>query len=164
MGGRYTVSASKGGYVGLAYGQRRPTDQGTPLVVGAGERLDKVVLALPRGGVIAGRIVDDAGEPVIDAQVSALRYRPGVSRRPLVDAFGGGGRASTDDQGSFRLFGLVPGEYVVTATVRPEVMLVTGGAESDRDGYAPTYYPGTPSMADAQPWSPLGCCGSVAGS
>ena len=32
VGGRYTVTASKGGFVSLQYGQRRPSERGTPWI------------------------------------------------------------------------------------------------------------------------------------
>ncbi len=57
-------------------------------------------------------------------------------------------RDTTDDQGHFRLFGLSPGEYVVSAALR------AGGEVTDPagepTGYAATYYPGTPNVAEAQ--------------
>src|SRR5688572_33006071 len=34
--GRFSLNASKAGYVGLQYGQRRPNQPGTPVVVAAG--------------------------------------------------------------------------------------------------------------------------------
>lgn len=34
--GRYTVTASKGGFVSLQYGQRRPSESGTPIELGGG--------------------------------------------------------------------------------------------------------------------------------
>ncbi len=54
--GRYTINASKSGFVSLQYGQRRPSERGTPVEVADGETVEKVTIALPRGGVITGRI------------------------------------------------------------------------------------------------------------
>ena len=34
--GRYTLTASKNGFIGLSYGQRRPMQAGTPLQLGDG--------------------------------------------------------------------------------------------------------------------------------
>ena len=50
--GRYSVSASKGGYVSLQFGQRRPFEQGQPLQLADGQTLEKVDFVLPKGGVI----------------------------------------------------------------------------------------------------------------
>jgi Carboxypeptidase regulatory-like domain len=146
--GRYTLTASKGGYVMRSYGQRRPLDTGRPLEIADGQTLEKIDFALPRGGVIAGRIVDEFGEPVTDTTVSALiQRRIGGSRR-LVPVMGGR-PAQTNDIGQFRLFGLPPGEYYVAAGMQPGMFSMGEGAESTT-GYAPTYYPGTPSLAEAQ--------------
>ena len=41
--GRYTMTASKGGFVALQYGQRRPSESGTPIELGDGQTLDKLV-------------------------------------------------------------------------------------------------------------------------
>lgn len=152
VGGRYTLTAQKGGYVTLSYGQRRPSERGTPVEVGPGQMVEKLAFALPRGGVISGRISDEFGDPLAEAMVQVQRFRYMPGGRRLVPA---GRSDTTDDQGSFRLYGLEPGEYVVSATLRNMTgMMMIGGAPRpmpDGDqGYAPTYYPGTPSQSEAQ--------------
>src|SRR5512142_2418217 len=52
--GRYTVTASKSGFVSLAYGQRRPLQAGIPLQLLEGQQLKGIDFRLPRGSVIAG--------------------------------------------------------------------------------------------------------------
>jgi hypothetical protein len=141
--GRYNVSASKGSYVGLQYGQQRPFEPGKPLEILDGQTVEKVDFALPRGGVITGRILDEFGEPLADAQVAAQRYQNVQGRRRLVPA---GRPAMTNDIGEFRLFAIPPGQYYLSATLRNMGM----GDTDDRSGYAPTYFPGTPNMAEAQ--------------
>jgi hypothetical protein len=148
VGGHYSVTASKGGFVTLQYGQRRPSERGTPVDLPAGQTIEKVAIALPRGSVIAGRIVDEFGEPLTGAQVAVLRYAYVNGTRQLSPA---GLIDRTDDQGSFRVFGLPPGDYYVTATLRDD----RGPRRFQDDdapssGYAPTYYPGTTSAGDAQ--------------
>ncbi len=88
-------------------------ERGTPVEVADGQVVDKVTIALPRGGVITGRISDDIGEPIAAVQVQAFRYgfMPG-GRRPMPVPQGGG---QTDDTGAFRLYGLPPGDYYVSA-------------------------------------------------
>ncbi|HQZ38853.1 MAG TPA: carboxypeptidase-like regulatory domain-containing protein [Vicinamibacterales bacterium] len=141
---RYTLTASKGGFVTLQYGQRRPGESGTPLEVADGQTLDKLVIGLPRGSVIGGRVTDEYGEPVANALVMALRYAYAGGARRLMPA---GARDTTDDQGSYRLFGLPPGEYLVSAVLRTGNVTDPG---DDLSGYAPTYFPGTPSPTEAQ--------------
>lgn len=147
--GRYTLTASKGGFVPLQYGQRRPSQQGTPLVIGSSQVVERLIIALPRGSVISGRISDEFGEPVANAVVSAVRYGyAGGARRPL-PAGGQNARDTTDDLGQFRLFGLSPGDYYVTAAFRMGGGDVTDPAD-DVTGFAPTYYPGVSSLGEAQ--------------
>src|SRR2546428_13195967 len=92
--GRYNVSASKGSYVGLQYGQQRPFEPGKPLEILDRQTVEKVDFSLPRGGVITGRILDEFGEPLPDAQVMAQRYQNIGGRRRLGPA-GGAGDAHT---------------------------------------------------------------------
>ncbi|HYE86397.1 MAG TPA: carboxypeptidase-like regulatory domain-containing protein, partial [Vicinamibacterales bacterium] len=144
--GRYTMSGSKAGFVALQYGQRRPMESATPIELGDGQTLDKVTIALPRGSVLAGRITDEFGEPVANASVTAWRYAYVGGTRRMTQG-GQNSRDTTDDQGHFRLFGLPPGEYYVSAILRsgPEVTDALG----ETSGYAATYYPGTANVAEA---------------
>lgn len=154
--GRYTLAASKGGFVTMQYGQRRPNEGGTFIELADGQMADKVTLALPRGGAITGRILDEFGEPVAGIQITAMRYGFMGGTRRLVPATGDGAMARTDDLGTYRLFGLPPGEYYVSASDRGGLMLGGGGAVAvslsgvEPEGFAPTYYPGTPNIAEAQ--------------
>ncbi len=146
-GGRYSLNASKAGYVSTQYGQRRPEQSGTILEIVDGQMVEKIVLALPRGGVITGRLTDEFGDPIAGAQVNALRFRYLEGGRRLTPS----GGAQTDDLGAFRIFGLVPGEYDVSGGLRSQQMMAmpTVGSASV-EGYAPTYFPGTPNASEAQ--------------
>lgn len=144
--GVYTLAATKAGFVSLQYGQRRPFEPGTPVELSAGETKE-LEFALPRGSVIAGRIMDDAGDPVPFAVVSAARY---------VYAYGGRRRLesadvedTTDDRGQFRIFGLMPGEYLVSASEPPPARERGRSAVTTGEGFARTYYPGVAGPADA---------------
>jgi hypothetical protein len=144
--GRYQLSASKGSFVSLQYGQLRPFEPGKPLQIGDGQTIDKIDFSLPRGSIITGRVLDEVGEPATDVQVSVMRYQYVQGRRQLVNA---GGFSSTNDLGEYRLYGLPPGQYYVSATLRFGNPFDTA-TSSDRSGYAPTYYPGTASISEAQ--------------
>lgn len=153
--GRFTMTVSKSGYVSVQYGQTRPFEAGRPLDVADAQVIDKADISMPRGGVIAGRIVDEFGEPVVDAMVSAMRQSWMGGRRRFVPA---GRTAQTNDLGQFRMYGLPPGEYYVSATLRNADTMIfdmlgqQGGPTGSNpgSGYAPTYFPGTTSPADAQ--------------
>ncbi len=144
--GRYQLMASKGSYVALQYGQTRPFEQGKPLEVRDGQVLDKVDFSLPRGAVITGRVVDEAGEPTADVGVQIMRYQYANGRRQLVPVR----TAQTNDIGEYRLFALPPGQYVISATFRGGINFLNDAAPDNRLGYAPTYYPGTANVSEAQ--------------
>lgn len=148
--GRYIVSASKAGYVTVQFGQRRPFESGTPIPLADGQSLEQINMALPRGGVITGRILDDAGEPVAQAQVQAQRYQytPDGQRRLALSNL-----ATSDDLGQFRIYGLNPGDYAVSAGVRTNLAPTDTSPEptaTSTESLATTYYPGTINQNEAQ--------------
>lgn len=147
--GRYTVVATKGGFVSIEFGQRRPGEQGTPLELSDAQLANKVNFALPRGGVIAGQITDDNGDPAPGISVSALRYTFMGGTRSLVPPGVEGSTDVTDDQGTFRLYGLPSGSYIVSAAHRTWSSSEAGVSNTEANGYAPTYFPGTSNLAEA---------------
>jgi hypothetical protein len=118
--GRYSLTASKSGFISLAYGQRRPLQAGTPLQLNDGQELKGLEFRLPRGGVISGRVFDEDGEPVPGASVRVMRYQYLQGDRRLTPA----GTGQTDDRGQYRIWGLNPGDYYVNALAR---MPLAGG-------------------------------------
>ena len=118
--GRFTITAKKAAYIPGAYGATRPGRPGTPLALAAGQRAD-VTLEIARAAVLAGAIRDQQGEPVPGVQVGALKI-PGSGA--VANIFSTADMTTTDDRGVYRLFGLLPGEYVVAAVPR-----VTGSGE-----------------------------------
>jgi protocatechuate 3,4-dioxygenase beta subunit len=142
--GNYRVNVSKGGFVDLGYGQRRPFEGGKVLDLAEGQKIEKVDVSLPRAGVITGQVLDEFGEPVTGARVAAMRYRYIGGQRRMS---GMGPGDMTDDIGQFRLHGLAPGEYFVSATMMAGLFF---GQSEDRVGYAPTFYPGTAVQSEAQ--------------
>jgi hypothetical protein len=144
--GRYRLSVSRAGYVALEYGQARPFESGRPLDLANGQAIEKIDFSLPRGSVITGRITDEFGDPMTDVQVQAMRYQFVNGERQLVSS---GRNAQTDDLGQYRIFGLMPGEYVVRASFRQNAG-GQGGNEPDPMGYPGTYYPGVIDAGQAQ--------------
>jgi len=181
--GRYTVNASKSGYIQLSFGQRRPLQSGTPIQLRDGQQLKGIDFALPKGGVISGRVTDETGDTMPGVMVQILRYQYQQGDRRLVPS----GQAQSDDRGVYRVWGLNPGEYYVSATARNEglggrgnpaqiaqivqdalagrggpggrggrggivggVFAGVGGDDQDQLMYAPTYYPGVGSPAEAK--------------
>ncbi len=147
--GRYTVSVIKGGFAQAFFGQRRPGEPGTPIQLADGQTAEKVNFVLSRGGVISGVVVDDGGEPVAGTQVAAVRYQFVSGTRRLVPAPSEGSTDRTDDRGGFRLYGLPPGDYFVSASTRNNSFMGPGMTSTESEGFAPTYYPGTPNVNEA---------------
>jgi len=154
--GRFTLSVSKPGFVTMQYGQSRPFETGKQIDLADAQVMDKADVSLPRGSVLAGRIVDEFGEAMADAEVQAMRMQYQNGKRRLVPS---GRTGTTNDLGQFRIYGLPPGEYYVSASLRNMSAMVfdfLGGAgggptgSNQNSGYASTYYPGTPNPAEAQ--------------
>jgi len=141
--GRYTINANKGSYVSLSYGQTKPTDASKPLQILDNQTVERVDLSLPRGSVITGRIVDEYGEPMSDVQIAPQRYQTVNGQQRLMPS---GRQTQTDDMGEFRLFGIAPGQYYLSATWRSTNQMNS----EDKTAYAPIYYPGTDSLAKAK--------------
>jgi hypothetical protein len=146
--GRYTVSVNRSGYLSLRFGQRRPLEQAAPIQLGEGQALNDVNVVLPRAGVIAGRVLDDAGEPIAGVRVEALRPAWVEGRRQLV-LVTGIGFEGTDDTGQFRLADLPPGRYYIKAYTR-ETWTVTASGKRELMGFAPTFHPNTTSATEAR--------------
>jgi hypothetical protein len=148
--GRYTVSVTKSGYLKIDYGQQRPFERGKTLELTAGQTFDRADVTLPRGSAITGRIFDEFGDPAATVMVRALRHRYVDGQRQLtplsegIEVLANGGGDITDDLGQFRIYGLAPGDYYVSALFSPS------GEAAGRTDYLPTYYPGTPSPAEAR--------------
>lgn len=141
--GRYRLRVSRHGFVVQEYGQRNPDDPGTVLTLRPSQDLKDLVFRMIPSGVIAGRILDEDGDPLPSVMVDALRQVYSEGKRNLAVA----GRVETNDLGEFRLFGLAPGRYFVSA-VYPRSSRFVGEADTESadvhpEGYAKMYYPGT---------------------
>src|SRR3989441_9344292 len=108
---------------------------------------------LPRSAAISGRILDDLGNPIELAQVSAERVirtdgRVGAMTMAIT---------TTDDLGEYRLGGLPEGHFVVSArrSANNEVRftVVDGRTVAERPDGTPSrgYYPGVATLSAAQP-------------
>jgi protocatechuate 3,4-dioxygenase beta subunit len=167
--GQFTLSATKPGYLESTFGQRQPGSgrPGTPLSVAAGQRVERLSLPIARGGVLAGMVSDDGGEPAFGTEVQAFRFVWQQGERILRIA----GSDTADDRGSFRIGALPPGEYLVVATpsgktgvfndlgILPKLgniramsfgrMGAADSTDATASDYAPVFYPGTTSSASA---------------
>ncbi|MEZ5316429.1 MAG: carboxypeptidase regulatory-like domain-containing protein [Vicinamibacterales bacterium] len=112
--GRFTLTASKPGYVNNAYGAKQPGRPGTPIQLAEGQKLEGRSISLPSGSVVTGIVLDDVGEPSPGTQVRVMRFVMRSGERSLQQA----GQDTTDDRGLYRVYGLMPGSYLVSAMPR----------------------------------------------
>jgi protocatechuate 3,4-dioxygenase beta subunit len=137
--GTYKLSATRAGF--LERSARRP------FTLAADAQVTDALIRIPPQSAIAGRILDEEGDPVPNAQVSIFLqlYHDGRRQWERVNT----GNIS-NDAGEYRFANLTPGRYLVRAvTQRP--------SPDNRYGvratmyYVPAYYPNAPSEAEALP-------------
>ena len=75
---------------------------------------DSVRIEMFKGGVITGTVTNATGEPVVGIRVRALRARDTTNQAVRTLQYGFVER-TTDDRGVYRIYGLMPGTYVVSA-------------------------------------------------
>src|SRR5262249_4529256 len=78
---------------------------------------DQVTIRMTKGGVITGKVTDSQGQPAVQIPVQAIRLRDEKGRpaRQVAKPFSTSEGANTDDRGIYRLHGLEPGVYLVSA-------------------------------------------------
>ena len=164
--GTYTLTGERPGYVRAAYGEDRVGGQARTIDVATGKSTGSIQLKLLPQSVIAGRVYDQDGDPIQNAQVQVMRYSyPGGVRQ-----LGSAQQATTNDLGEYRVPSLAPGRYYVSATERGLLgaaqdilgnfaqgrgkqgggpggrgqildQLLGRGAETNPEAYVTTYYP-----------------------
>jgi len=131
--GGYQITCDKAGYL--------PAYEGVMVTATGDAKPAPVEVRLTSQAVIEGTVVDDRGAPVPQASVQVLRQAVFNGRRQFQWAAG----ESTDETGSFRLFGLPAGRYFlgVVANVR-------GAGRAKRLAYPVYFYPNATDIAGAQ--------------
>ena len=115
--GRFTIAATKQGYVAATFGSRGAGRPGTPVMLPPGQTFDATIAMTP-AGVVTGVIRDEHGRPLSGLRVFALDARQPVAPGPVSGIRGPtpGVGVDTDDRGVYRIFNLMPGEYLIVAT------------------------------------------------
>jgi Carboxypeptidase regulatory-like domain len=104
---------------------------------------ESVTLNLIKGGVITGTVLSSSGEPVVQVPVRAMLVRDANGKAPK--SLGFQTARATDDRGIYRLYGLAPGTYVVSAGGRNSF-----GGNGAYGEDAPTYAPSSTRDTAAQ--------------
>jgi hypothetical protein len=153
--GQYRVNASHMGFLNMQYNARRPEGPGTPLELARGQKMTGVDFRLTPHGVIAGRMLDEDGDPLQNVQIQLLRMSYARGRKQLQQYNG----SNTNDLGEYRISGISPGKYYLCATYRSRLSMmimdgnaiVANGPARQQEDYAPTFYPGVTDVSAAVP-------------
>ncbi len=146
--GEYSLSADHSGFLYSSYGSKAPNQAGTNLVLVPGQQVSNLNIALFPQAVISGRVVDEDGDPVpAMVQIFALAWKHG--KQTLQPRRG----TAANDLGEYRLSGLSPGKYYISAQSRSgngrrELPAIPGKADIRS---VRTFFPDATSIESAAP-------------
>lgn len=160
--GKFSLTGMKRGFIPAGYDQH---DQfSTAIVTGAGLDTEHLLLKLAPDGIVFGKVLDEAGEPVRGATVT-LYYD---DHSQGVDQIRDAQTALTNDLGLYELASLRPGTYYLSVAAKPWYAVSPPiqrsrseagngpGAPANVDrsldvAYPVTYYPDVSDSDDATP-------------
>lgn len=158
--GRYHLFAERTGL--LEVDKHRARTDGRVLTLAAGQEIKDLRIRLQAAAVVRGRVTDEDGDPLANAQVAVLRQTFVSGRSRWEQA----GAERTNDLGEYRVASLPAGNYYVSVTPPPDfknLIEAAGvaaepraandkvGATSYQTSYQTTYYPGTADRSQAAP-------------
>jgi 5-hydroxyisourate hydrolase-like protein (transthyretin family) len=121
-----------------------PNRSGKLVTLSDGEAVTDVDFSVTRGGVITGRLTDSEGKPVIAEYITLAAAEENVqlnrsfSSNPFIN--------QTDDRGIYRIYGIAPGKYYVSAGRAPERMMGPAGVVP----YPLTFHPNVTDRSKAE--------------
>jgi hypothetical protein len=127
--GAYSIFGTAPGYIDQSVVLSDPNSWQRHLI-GSNVRINMI-----RGGVITGMVTNAKGEPMVGVPVHATLSN---STSGTFNFFTGSGVSETDDRGNYRIYGLMPGQYIVNAGGEGAFGRFTPSG-FDRD--VQTYYP-----------------------
>jgi hypothetical protein len=117
--GQYLLRARRDGHIQADYGESAVSGLGQRVVIQSGQNRNDIVVLMGEGGIVAGVVLDEEKEPAGNITVSLLQQRYEDGRRVFAPV----SSTKTDDRGQFRLFGLMPGRYIITTVPTPRFEL-----------------------------------------
>jgi hypothetical protein len=155
--GRYRLFVERTGL--LEMDKHRARSQGRVLTLASGQELKDLQIRMQSAAVVHGRVTDEDGEPMPNANVTVLRrsFAPGHSRWETA------GSERTNDLGEYRIANLPAGDYYVSVSPPPDFksLIEEAGRARTEPGYAgapdkpaamtyqTTYYPGAADRSQA---------------
>lgn len=138
--GGYGISLERRGFIQVV--AKKGVGANAAIFLHPGEQVRDLVLEMVPHSTISGRVLDEYGDPVMGAFVSALpvalepvmRYSPSIT---------------TNDRGEFRI-SVGPGKYRVKAALASFGPDVPDRNDSSRSTYVETYYPGVKETESAK--------------
>ena len=97
---------------GYAFETPETSSLGVQVSVGEGDTVEGIKLRLIKGGVITGKVTDPDGKPVIRERIELQRVGP--NREQMLSNITTAASRETDDRGIYRIYGLPPGNYLVS--------------------------------------------------
>ena len=164
--GRYHLFAERTGL--LEVDKHRARADGRVLTLTAGQEVKDLRIRLQAAAVVRGRVTDEDGDPLPNAQVAVLR-QTFVSGRSRWEQ---SGAERTNDLGEYRVPGLPAGNYYISVSPPPDFKSLIEGAGAEphasndqtaaasaqtsaqtsyQTSYQTTYYPDTPDRGQAAP-------------
>jgi len=109
--GTYRVFAGHPDYVRSEFAQRGLNRPGSPIELVVGQDLRDITLTMLPTGIITGRVLDEFNSPISKVYVHALKSNYRQGERELYAVL----ETQTNDLGEYRLYGLAPGLYFISA-------------------------------------------------
>jgi hypothetical protein len=176
--GTYDISVRRDGFAPAEVGQKWPGGPGVALQLSAGRQVPPQVVRMVAASAISGRVAESNGQPLVNAQVQALKSTFQGELRVLIPVQ----QVRTSATGDFRLYGLPAGRYFVNVVVPGfapnSQLLVNSSGRNDQSApyqtnsqarqilgqaavlastnpqsqdVGPIYYPSTPYIQNAGP-------------
>jgi protocatechuate 3,4-dioxygenase beta subunit len=149
VAGSYQLAATKAGWIPGAYGRRRPDGGSLPVDVTDAERRIDLTVPLWRYAVISGRVVDEAGDPMVSVDLRAFQQTFAAGRRQMTFV----GRMRSDDRGMYRFSNLLPGDYLIVIPTGIASEPATFGGAIRAEGQTPRAYLQTMTAVGTAPMS-----------
>jgi protocatechuate 3,4-dioxygenase beta subunit len=151
--GHYRVFAERTGFIEVDKKGRQTGE--TAISLDAGQQLKDFVLYMLPAAIITGRVIDEDGDPMAD--VDMVAWRPTFS--PAGERWESAATQRTNDLGEYRIPGLFPGKYLISATPGPGIenfatpLKDPSGPPKPDSAYITTYYPNEIERTQAPPVS-----------